>query len=111
MPVLSKSVLVVQGHKEVGNFRSDSPTASLLAFNSVCLVAASKKWKMFAGDAPNAYLQGDPLQRLLVLRPPSPLPDDTFADKLLIVKNGIYVTKDAGRGFCLKLQRKVHTAG
>ena len=111
VPLLAKSRLVVQGHKELGTFRSDSPTASLLAFNLVCSTAASKKWKLYAGDAPNAYLQGDPFQRLLVLRPPHPLPDENLAGKLLIAKSGIYGTRDAGRGFWLKLQRRIHAAG
>ena len=111
VPLQAKSRLVVQGHKETGVFRSDSPTASLLAFNLVCSVAASKHWKLFAGDAPNAYLQGDPLQRLLVLRPPHPLPDENLQGKLLIAKSGIYGTRDAGRGFWLKLQRQIHAAG
>ena len=111
VPLQAKSRLFVQGHKETGVFRSDSPTASLLAFNLVCSVAASMHWKLFAGDAPNAYLQGDPLQRLLVLRPPHPLPDESLQGKLLIAKSGIYGTRDAGRGFWLKLQRQIHAAG
>ena len=44
VPLLAKSRLVVQGHKETGSFRNDSPTASLLAFNLVCSCAASKRW-------------------------------------------------------------------
>ena len=51
------------------------------------------------------------MQRLLVLRPPHPLPDENLAGKLLIAKSGIYGTRDAGRGFWLKLQRRIHAAG
>ncbi len=43
LPTLAKSRLVVQGHKAIGDFRSDSPTASLLAFKLFCSIAASKK--------------------------------------------------------------------
>ena len=84
LPLLAKSRLVVQGHKEIGDFRCDSPTASLLAFNLLCSIAASKKWTLVAGDAPNAYLQGDPLQRLLVLMPPKPSPDPALKGKYLV---------------------------
>ena len=54
VPVVARSRLVVHGHKEVGNFRSGSPTASLLAFNLLCSIAATKQWPIAAGDAPNA---------------------------------------------------------
>ena len=111
LPMLAKSRLVVQGHKEIGDFRSDSPTASLLAFNLLCSIAASKKWTLAAGDAPNAYLQGGPLQRLLVLMPPKPLPDPALEGKYLVAKSGIYGTRDAGRGFWMKLRRRCHEAG
>ena len=58
VPLLAKSRLVVQGHKETGNFRSDSQTASLLAFNLVCSCAASKTWNW---RGPERLLAGRPV--------------------------------------------------
>jgi hypothetical protein len=109
--LLAKSRLVVHGHKEIGDFRSDSPTASLLAFNLLCSIAASKRWSMLAGYSPNAYLQGDPLERLLVLLPPSPLPDPSLKGKYLVAKSGSCGTRHAGRGFWIKLRHHCHIAG
>ena len=54
VPLLAKSRLVAQGLKGIGSLHSDSPTASLLAFNFAYSLAASKKWNMRTGDAPNA---------------------------------------------------------
>lgn len=77
----AKRRLVVHGHKGLGTFRSVSPTASLLSFDLVCSMAASRKWKLVAGVAPNAFLQGDPLQRLLVLKLPTQPPDENLRSK------------------------------
>eukprot|EP00969_Alexandrium_andersonii_P154832 6844981-Alexandrium_andersonii.AAC.1 len=80
----------------MGNFRSGSPTTSLLAFNMVCSLVASFGWPLVASDAPNAFLQGDPPERLLVLKPPTPLPDENLRGKLLVAKSGIYGARDLG---------------
>ena len=68
--VQAKARLVAQGHQ----VRSDSPTASLLGFMLVCTIAALFRWTLQAWDATAAYLQSDGIQRLLILRPPRPLP-------------------------------------
>ena len=44
-PFQAKSRLVVQGRQEdLQAIRSDSPTASLLAFNTVCAVVVMMRW-------------------------------------------------------------------
>ena len=72
-PFEAKSRLVVQGDQENGN-TIDSPTASLLSFNIVCVLAVLRGWMIWACDASTAYLQSQGISRLLILRPPRPLP-------------------------------------
>ena len=74
-PFQAKSRLVVQGCQEnPTGIRSDSPTASLLAFNLICSIAVMKQWVITSCDASTAYLQSQGISRLLLLRPPRPPP-------------------------------------
>eukprot|EP00435_Cladocopium_sp_Y103_P014041 s2039_g3.t1 len=103
-PLEAKSRLVVQGHQETDTgIRSDSPTASLLAFNLVCAVAVIQRWIVMACDASTAYLQSNGISRLLLLRPPRPPPPGISPHDLLRALGSIYGTKDAGRAWWKKL--------
>ncbi|CAE7745994.1 RE1 [Symbiodinium sp. KB8] len=105
-PFEAKSRLVVQGCQEdPQNIRSDSPTASLLAFNLVCSVAMLKGWVITACDASTAYLQSQGISRLLLLRPPRPPPPGVSPHALFRARGSIYGTKDAGRAWWRKLWR------
>ena len=74
-PFEAKSRMVVQGNQEdETGIRSDSPTASLLAFNLICAISVMMDWKLLARDASTAYLQSQGISRLLILRPPKPPP-------------------------------------
>ena len=54
--VQAKAGLVVQGHQERYEVRSDSPTASLLGFMLVCTIAVLFRWTFKAWDATAAYV-------------------------------------------------------
>ena len=104
-PFEAKSRMVVLGHLEEGNnIRSDSPTASLLAFNIVSAVAVMKGWTIVACDASTAYLQSQGISRLLVLRPPRP-PQGVSPHDLFRARGSMYGTKDAGRAWWKKLYK------
>ena len=105
-PFEAKSRLVVQGNQEDGNsIRSDYPTASLLSFNLVCVIAVLNNWIIWACDASTAYLQSQGISRLLILRSPRPPPPAVSSTDLLRAKGSIYGTKDAGRAWWKKLYR------
>ena len=111
-PFEAKSRMVVQGNQEDGNtIRSDSPTASLLSFNLVCVVAVLRGWTIWACDASTAYLQSQGISRLLILRPPRPPPPGISPHDLLRAKGSIYGTKDAGRAWWKKLYRTLKKHG
>ena len=111
-PFEAKSRLVVQGCQEnPQDIRSDSPTASLLAFNLVCAIAVMKNWLVTACDASTAYLQSQGISRLLILRPPRPPPPGISIHDLLRAKGSIYGTKDAGRSWWKKLFKTLKKHG
>eukprot|EP00435_Cladocopium_sp_Y103_P062847 s520_g24.t1 len=111
-PFQAKSRLVVQGHQEDPQaIRSDSPTASLLAFNLVCAVAVMMRWFITACDASTAYLQSQGIGRLLILRAPRPPPPDISPFDLFRAEGSIYGTKDAGRSWWKKLFRTLKRHG
>ena len=111
-PFEAKSRLVVQGcQEESDNIRSDSPTASLLAFNLVCAIGVIKGWILTACDASTAYRQSQGISRLLILRPPRPPPPGVSPYDLFRAKGSIYGTKDAGRSWWRKLWSTVRKHG
>ena len=105
-PFEVKSRMVVQGCQEQDpGIRSDSPTASLLAFNFVTAITVVMGWTIEAYDASTAYLQSQGISRLLILRPPRPPPPGISPLSLLRAKGSIYGTRDAGRSWWRKLYR------
>ena len=111
-PFEAKSRLVVQGCQEdPSGIRSDSPTASLLAFNLVCAIAVINQWVLTACDASTAYLQSQGISRLLILRPPRPPPPGVTPFDLFRAKGSIYGTKDAGRSWWRKLWKTLKKHG
>eukprot|EP00971_Amphidinium_carterae_P273073 5420172-Amphidinium_carterae.1 len=106
LPLLAKSRLVVQGHQEKVWIRSDAPTASVLCFNLICHVAATRRWSLRFADASSAFLQtAGRLGRLLVLRLPSPPPPGVPPDAVLRARGSIYGTRDAPRAWWLHLKQ------
>ncbi len=111
-PFEAKSRMVVQGNQEVASeIRSDSPTASLLAFNFVTVISVIYDWFLAAYDASTAYLQSKGIAQLLVLRPPYPPPPGVSPSDLLRAKGSIYGTRDAGRSWWKKLYRVLRESG
>ena len=93
----------------IDGIRADSPTAEIEAHNLLFSFAAATKLRIKTADISNAYFQSDPLDRLLLLKPPKGgIPDPEFADgeTYILARVPIYGTADAGRKFW-KTFRKV----
>jgi hypothetical protein len=73
-----KARLVIAGHKDqrAGDFETEAPTASLLAHNLLCFLAAQWAWKMTFADISAAFLQGDylPEERRVFVKCPRNYP-------------------------------------
>ena len=73
-----KARLVIAGHRDqrAGDYATEAPTATLLAHNFICFVAAQYQWRMYFADIPAAFLQGDylPEGRRVFLKSPTNYP-------------------------------------
>ena len=66
-----KSRLVACGHLEdAKDIRADSPTCATEGFNLICSFAACRRLKIKCADLTNAYFTADPMDRLLLMKPP-----------------------------------------
>ncbi|CAE8634312.1 unnamed protein product, partial [Polarella glacialis] len=101
-----KARLVVQGCQELASsLRRDAPTASPVVFHLVTMLAAQTGWIVSFHDAASAYLQSEPLSRLLLLRMPAAHPPrGTSPNEVRVALGAIYGTRDAPRAWYLHLR-------
>ena len=73
LPLIAKSRLVVPGHLDpnLGTFRTDAPTTSLMATRLAKGVAAGRGWDAWSFDITTAFLSGDPTEREIYVRAPA----------------------------------------
>ena len=91
-----KARLVARGYEEdTEMLQTDSPTCSREAIRMLIATASSNNWCCHTVDVKSAYLQGDPIQRLLFLRPP---PEFNIG-KLWKLKKTVYGLADAARAW------------
>ena len=106
-----KSRMVALGNQDKREVRSDSPTADAEGIHLVFSFASSRKAKVWCGDSESAYITGERMSRVLLLRQPrSGLPGLKPDDRLL-ARAPVYGTQDAGRGFWKKFRRTLIVGG
>ena len=116
VPEKLKSRLVIRGDLERENFRTDCPTASHTAIHILLAYAAAKDLELHSGDISAAFLQGAPIERVLLLKTPKdgiPTEKDGFIEAYtyLIALMSVYGSKDAPRGFWLELRQELVAHG
>ena len=81
--------------------RADSPTCDVEGLNIVCSLAACERLRIRCSDLKNAYFNGEPLDRVLLLGPPrGGIPGEDNSERYAIASNlPVYGTGDAGRRF------------
>ena len=65
-----KARLVARGFEEQNVIRSDSPTCSKENIRLALVIMASNKWELHSIDVKSAFLQGDEIDRTVLLKPP-----------------------------------------
>ena len=109
-----KSRLVGCGNfEDTDGLRTDSPTGDVDAHNLVFSWCASHKVPIKSADISSAYLQGKQNDRVILYRiPKGGIPAAGIAEgAVLAARVPIYGTKDAGRGFWLRLKEVVTEKG
>ena len=116
VPEKLKSRLVIRGDLERESFRTDCPTASHTVIHILLAYAASKDLELHSGDISAAFLQGAPIERVLLLKAPKdgiPTEKEGFIEAYtyLIALMSVYGSKDAPRGFWLELRKELVAQG
>ncbi|CAE7212571.1 RE2 [Symbiodinium sp. CCMP2592] len=108
-----KSRIVVRGDLESGadEARTDSPTASSVMLNLLLSVIANMEWRLRGGDITASFLQGDVIERVLILKPPPGGLPGVPPGALLRASKPVYGTKDAPRGFWKRLHKVATSKG
>ena len=66
-----KPSLVACGHLEdAKDIRADTSTCATEGFNLICSFAACRRLRIKYADLTNAYFTADPMDRLLLMKPP-----------------------------------------
>ena len=110
IPPELKSRLVGCGNfEEVEGLRTDSPTGDADAHNLVFSWCASHRVRIHSADVSSAYLQGKQNDRIILYRiPKGGIPEEDVPEGAVIAARvPIYGTKDAGRGWWLRLKEVV----
>ena len=102
-------------HMHGEDIRADSPTAEQEGIALICSWAVSLGLRLKAADITNAYFQGKPLERLLILRVPKhpkgvPDPEIQRAG-FMIARVPVYGTTDAGRNLYLRIKESSRELG
>ena len=113
-----KSRLVMRGDFEPGDFRVDCPTSSQVGVHLVISYATCGGLRLRAGDITSAFLQGAPIDRVLLMKVPSDgIPNVNGQGNAydpgsyLIALMSIYGSRDAPRGFWMALRGELLAQG
>ncbi|CAE7697802.1 RE1 [Symbiodinium microadriaticum] len=99
-----KARLVVGGHldPDIGEVKTDAPTISRLGLLTILQIVAShqrdeKPWTASAGDVSAAFLNGQPIKRLLYMKQPKTGFPDMEPGALLKIEKSIFGLVDSPR--------------
>lgn len=107
--LLVKARLVARGFEEnwSDEHRKDSPTCSKDSLRLSLTLISAHKWKVNALDIRSAFLQGEPINREVYLRPPSEFNNGSVWK----LKKNVYGLNDAARAWYFKLRDVLVCAG
>ena len=86
--------LTARGFQETTDVPSDSPTMNKSSLRTILIIAASKGWQIETTDIVAAFLQGRPLKRIVIIKPPK---EANLVGKLWRLIKCLYGLKDASK--------------
>ena len=103
-----KARLVARGFQEKDeSIRSDSPCTTKESVRLLLIVASHKRWKTSTIDIKSAFLQGEKIDRRVILKPPKCVK----TNKTWLLKKCVYGLRDASRKWYLKLDEALTQLG
>ena len=107
-----KSRLVSCGNFEDSEgLRSDSPTADIDVHLLICIWASCFNLSLHSADVTNAYFQGQPLDRIVLMAQPRGGLPGVNPEALLLIRVPVYGLTDSGRGFWKRLDGDAKQSG
>ena len=101
--------LTAKGFQEEVKVRSDSPTIGKPTFRLMLALVAQEKWIIKTTDITSAFLQGDSIDRTILMKPPKEAALDD--NKLWKLSKPLYGLNDASRKFYLKVTAILRNSG
>ncbi len=106
--VVHKARLVARGFEEDSKtLRTDSPTCAKESLRLCLSIISCQQWKLHTLDVKSAFLQGTPMQRTVLIKPPKEA-NSMHLWKMLRCPYGL---ADAGRLWYLRLKKELLDAG
>jgi transposase InsO family protein len=108
--ITTKARLVARGFEDEGidKGKTDSPTCSRESLSLIQSLLAMKKWSCQAIDIKTAFLQGNPLEREVYLKPPKEFQSDNHVWKL---KKAVYGLNEASRAWYNRVESEFKKVG
>ena len=89
----------------------DSPTSEGESHNLEAAFVAIHRCAIHSADATSAYFQAQPLDRVVMMKPPRGGVSGADSNQLMLVRVPIYGLCDSGRGFWKRLDGEAKTTG
>ena len=105
-----KARLCARGDSETQEFRTDSPTANKSSLRLGLALASSMGWKIHSLDFTSAFIQGQDIDRDVILIPPPEYRKQHPGIVWKVIKR-IYGLRDAPRGWFLELDTYLKSLG
>ena len=100
--------LTARGFQEDGDFPTDSPTVQKHSIRLLLALAVKYGWDISTTDITSAFLQGNPLDRDVYIKPPK---EANQPGKLYKLNKCLYGLKDASRQWYFKVLNKLKALG
>ncbi len=100
--------LTAKGFQELQEVPKESPTMHKHTLRIILAIAAANKWKISASDVKSAFLQGNELDRIVLVKPPK---EANLAKKLWRLKKCLYGLRDASKKWYEKVRNNLEKLG
>ena len=100
--------LTAKGFQEQQEVAKESPTLHKHTLRVLLAVAATNKWTITASDVKSAFLQGNELDRIVLVKPPK---EANLTKKLWRLKKCLYGLRDASKKWYEKVRDRLEKLG
>ena len=100
--------LTAKGFQEIHDVPKESPTMHKHTLRIILAIAATKGWQISASDVKSAFLQGNELDRIVLVKPPK---EANLTKKLWRLKKCLYGLKDASKKWYEKVKNRLEKLG